>query len=116
MRPVLPDEFLGVVKHVEDVHLFWHFQPEDYRGELVIWVQAKRREQVWGASVEMHVEIAELLAAGFLHRHSKGPNAAESSEIGQDFFNLLGYFCIFLIVHLEVGTQDAEVGVDKGHF
>ena len=67
LRPVLPHKLLGVVEHVEDVHLLWHLQAENDRGQLVVRVQAKRREQVRRAGVEVHVELTELLAAGLLH-------------------------------------------------
>lgn len=30
LRPVLPDELLGVVEHVEDVHFLGHLQAENY--------------------------------------------------------------------------------------
>lgn len=115
LRPVLPDELLGVVEHVENVHFLGHFQAEDYWGELVVGIQAQRREQVRCACVKMHVKFTKLLAAGFLHGDTQGPNTAEGSEIGEDIFNLFWHFGIFFIVDLEVGAQDAQVGVDKGH-
>jgi len=116
LRPILPHEFLGVVKHVEDVYFFRHFYAKDDRSNFVIRVQFQGRNEIRVAIVKMHVEFAEFLSRSLLNSSSNRPNTAKHTQVCQYFFNFFGNFCFLLIIGFNVSAKNLEIGAHESHF
>jgi hypothetical protein len=92
LRPVLPDKFLRIVEHVENVHFFWHLNAKDNGAQLIIRVAFKLTQQIRTTVEKMNEELTKLLPGGFFKGGSDGPNAAENAQVCEDIFHLLGDF------------------------
>lgn len=108
LGPILPNQFIHVVEHVEDVDFFRQLGSVNDRVQSIIRVDLALRNNVGTAIDQVDEECVEQFARGFLKRDSDRPDGAEHHQVRNDVLDLLRNLRLFVRVRLQIRLQNPK--------